>query len=143
MLWRFENALRADEITPTGNDRKFGGRAASPAAQTSMTSPWARLMARGHRFSSTRCFLAATVGDTASFRPLWQPKFLSALVPEGRFHIKGLVMDGAKPAYVSAVSPSDVSDGWRERRHDGAFRDRRASDEIVANGCVIGRSAAG
>ncbi len=28
----------------------------------------------------------ATISETASFRPLWRPKFLTALVPEDRCH---------------------------------------------------------
>ena len=45
-------------------------------------------------------------------------KFLTALVPEDRCHLKGLAMDGGRPAFVTAVSRSDVADGWRERRQD-------------------------
>ena len=61
------------------------------------------------------------MSDRASFRPLWQPKFLSALVPEDRCHLNGLAMNGEQPAYVTAVSRSDVLDGWRDRRGDGGI----------------------
>jgi uncharacterized protein (TIGR03032 family) len=43
-------------------------------------------------------------------------------------------MDGARPAFVSAVSRSDVADGWRDRRHDGGIVIDVASSEIVASG---------
>lgn len=82
----------------------------------------------------------ATISDTASFRPLWQPKFLTALVPENRCHLNGLAMDGARPAYVSAVSRSDVADGWRERRQDGGIVIDVASGEIVASGLSMPHS---
>jgi uncharacterized protein (TIGR03032 family) len=76
----------------------------------------------------------ATISETASFRPLWRPNFVSALVPEDRCHLNGLAMDGMRPAYVTAVSRSDVADGWRERRHDGGIVIDVASKEIVADG---------
>ena len=43
-------------------------------------------------------------------------------------------MDGARPAFVTAVSRSDVADGWRDRRHDGGIVIDVASSEIVASG---------
>jgi uncharacterized protein (TIGR03032 family) len=49
-------------------------------------------------------------------------------------------MDGARPAYVSAVSRSDVADGWRERRHDGGVVIDVASSEIVASGLSMPHS---
>ena len=76
--------------------------------------------ARAPIFVNTLFSCLATVSDTASFRPLWRPKFISALAPEDRCHLNGLAMDGARPAYVSAVSRSDVADGWRERRRTAA-----------------------
>ena len=51
-------------------------------------------------------------------------------------------MDGARPAYVSAVSRSDVADGWRERRRDGGVVIDVASGEIVASGPVDAAFAA-
>ncbi len=49
-------------------------------------------------------------------------------------------MDGARPAYVSAVSRSDVADGWRERRRDGGVVIDVASGEIVASGLSMPHS---
>ena len=49
-------------------------------------------------------------------------------------------MDGARPAYVTAVSRSDVADGWRERRRDGGIVIDVASGEIVASGLSMPHS---
>src|SRR5262249_12549346 len=57
-----------------------------------------------------------------------------------RCHLNGLAMDGARPAYVSAVSRSDVADGWRERRRDGGVVIDVASGEIVASGLSMPHS---
>ena len=136
MLWRFENMLRNGEVTPTGADRKFvpvegrviGGIDTHDIGVGDVDG------ARRPIFVNTLYCCLATISETASFRPLWRPSFLSALVPEDRCHLNGLAMDGARPAFVSAVSRSDVADGWRDRRHDGGIVIDVASSEIVASG---------
>ena len=82
----------------------------------------------------------ATVSDIASFQPLWQPKFLSALVPEDRCHLNGLAMRDGSPAYVTAVSRSDVADGWRDKRRDGGCVVAVDSSEVVAEGLSMPHS---
>jgi uncharacterized protein (TIGR03032 family) len=136
MLWRFENVLRNGEVTPTGADRKFvpvegrviGGIDTHDIGVGDVDG------ARRPIFVNTLYCCLATFSETASFRPLWRPSFLSALVPEDRCHLNGLAMDGARPAFVSAVSRSDVADGWRDRRHDGGIVIDVASSEIIASG---------
>ena len=137
MLWRFENMLRNGEVTSTGADRKFvpvegrviGGIDTHDIGVGDVDGARQRPI-----FVNTLYCCLATISETASFRPLWRPSFLSALVPEDRCHLNGLAMDGARPAFVSAVSRSDVADGWRDRRHDGGIVIDVASNEIVASG---------
>lgn len=47
-----------------------------------------------------------------SFRPIWKPSFISQLAPEDRCHLNGLGMLDGRPKYVTAVSQTDVADGW-------------------------------
>jgi uncharacterized protein (TIGR03032 family) len=123
------------EVTPTGADRKFvpvegrviGGIDTHDIGVGDVDGARQRPI-----FVNTLYCCLATISETASFRPLWRPSFLSALVPEDRCHLNGLAMDGARPAFVSAVSRSDVADGWRDRRHDGGIVIDVASNEIVA-----------
>ena len=57
----------------------------------------------------------ATLDQTHSFRPIWKPSFISQLAPEDRCHMNGLGMLDGKPKYVTAVSQTDVADGWHGR----------------------------
>lgn len=136
MLWRFENVLRPGETTPMGANRKFVPCEGRVVGRVDIHDIGIGDFddARRPVFVNTLYGCLATISETASFRPLWQPKFLSALVPEDRCHLNGLAMDGVRPAFVSAVSRSDVADGWRERRHDGGVVIDVASNEIVASG---------
>jgi uncharacterized protein (TIGR03032 family) len=72
-------------------------------------------------FANTLFSCISTVSDGASFRPLWRPPFVSRLAPEDRCHLNGLAMEGGRPRYVTLVAPSDMADGWRDRRVDAGM----------------------
>jgi len=91
-------------------------------------------------FISTMFGCLATLTPTASFEPLWQPPFASALVPEDRCHLNGLAMRDGRAAHVTAVAPSDVADGWRDRRQNGGCVIDVATGDIVASGLSMPHS---
>lgn len=72
-------------------------------------------------FVNTKYSCLATPDTVHSFKPLWKPPFISKIAPEDRCHLNGLAMKDGAPKYVTAVSRSDVVDGWRERRHEGGI----------------------
>ena len=141
-LWRFENVLQPGEFGTDGADREFVPREGRITGRIDVHDIGMAKLDGALRpvFVNTLFGCLATISDTASFRPVWQPKFLSALVPEDRCHLNGLAMDGDRPAYVSAVSRSDVADGWRERRGDGGIIVDVDSNEIVAEGLSMPHS---
>ncbi len=91
-------------------------------------------------FVNTLYSCLATTSEHYSFKPLWKPPFISALVPEERCHLNGLAMRDGQPAYVTAVSRSDVVAGWRERRADGGVVVDVASGEVVCGGLSMPHS---
>jgi uncharacterized protein (TIGR03032 family) len=82
----------------------------------------------------------ATLSERASFKPLWRPPFVSALVPEDRCHLNGLAMRDGRPAYVTAVADCDVADGWRDRRSGGGCVIDVETGAIVAGGLSMPHS---
>ena len=91
-------------------------------------------------FANTLFNCLATVSDGYSFKPLWRPPFISRLAAEDRCHLNGMAMVDGEPVYVTAVSRSDVADGWRDRRADGGILIRVADGEIVAEGLSMPHS---
>ncbi len=91
-------------------------------------------------FVNTLFNCLATVDDGHSFRPLWKPPFISRLAAEDRCHLNGLAMEGAVPRYVTCVSRSDISDGWRDRRLNGGLVIDVQSNRIVAEGLSMPHS---
>jgi uncharacterized protein (TIGR03032 family) len=82
----------------------------------------------------------ATLSETHSFKPIWHPPFVSRLAAEDRCHLNGLALKDGRPAYVTAVSESDVVDGWRDRRTDGGVVIDVQSNEVVARGLSMPHS---
>jgi uncharacterized protein (TIGR03032 family) len=76
----------------------------------------------------------ATVSDTHSFKPLWRPSFISDLQPEDRCHLNGLALKDGSPAYVTAISSTNVTEGWRDHRQSGGVVIDIESNEIIGQG---------
>ncbi|MFN6558571.1 MAG: TIGR03032 family protein [Nostoc sp. ChiSLP01] len=91
-------------------------------------------------FVNTLFSCLATVSETHSFVYLWQPNFISKLAAEDRCHLNGLAMQAGKPKYVTAVSQSDVAEGWREHRRNGGCVIDVESNEIVLRGLSMPHS---
>jgi hypothetical protein len=85
-------------------------------------------------FVNTLLSCLATVSETHSFEALWKPRFVSKLAAEDRCHLNGLALRDGRPAFVTAVSRSDVADGWRDRRRDGGVLIDVDSNEVLAEG---------
>jgi uncharacterized protein (TIGR03032 family) len=129
-LWRFENALGPGEIYH-GADRLYVPRLGYTTGDLDIHD--IAVEASGRLvLVNTRFGCLATLSERASFTPLWRPPFLSKLAPEDRCHLNGLALVDGKARYVTAVSTSDVADGWRDRRRDGGVVVDVQTNEIVA-----------
>lgn len=84
-------------------------------------------------FVNTRHNCLSIPSVTHSFKPVWKPEFISGLATEDRCHLNGLAMVDGQPKYVSAVSQSDVKDGWREKRQDGGVIIDVETNEILTD----------
>jgi uncharacterized protein (TIGR03032 family) len=91
-------------------------------------------------FINTQYSCLATLDRHYSFRPIWQPPFISSLAAEDRCHLNGLAMVDGEPACVTACSQTDVPAGWRlDRQGGGCIIDIR-SNEIICSGLTMPHS---
>ncbi len=131
-IWRFNN------IVPTGQDANGYDRLYVPQASWVTGDVDAHDMAVDKNgrliFVNTLFSCLATVDGENSFTPLWKPPFISKLAAEDRCHLNGLAMDAGTPRFVTAVSSTDVHEGWRQHRIDGGVVIDVASGETVASG---------
>lgn len=137
-LWRFDNVLEPGQ-THDGHDRLYVPQLAWTTGDLDIHD--IAIDAGGRPvFVNTLFGCLATVSDAHSFTPLWKPPFVSRLAAEDRCHLNGLALQDGQPAYVTAVSRSDVADGWRDRRSDGGVVVDVRNDAIVAEGLSMPHS---
>lgn len=141
-LRRFENVLAPGAKTPSGADRLFAPRETRITGRVDVHDIAMMKMQETTApvFVNTAFSCLATISEHASFKPVWKPPFISQLAHEDRCHLNGLAMREGRPAYVTAVSRSDVADGWREKRRDGGVVVDVASGEIVLEGLSMPHS---
>ena len=137
-LWRFTNTLEPGQDY-RGYDRMYVPRLAYTTGDLDVHD----LAVDGDGrvvFVNTLFGCLATVSRDYNFVPLWQPPFLTKLAAEDRYHLNGLAMADGKPRYVTAVSQSDIADGWRDRRLDSGCVIDVTSGEIVVSGLSMPHS---
>lgn len=137
-LWRFENVLENGQMV-AGYDRLYVPQVGYTTGDLDIHDVAVEASGRVV-FVNTLFGCLATISQTHSFIPLWKPPFISKLAAEDRCHLNGLAIENGRAKYVTAVSQSDVADGWRDRRHDGGCVIDIQSNEIVASGLSMPHS---
>ncbi|MCU0537175.1 MAG: TIGR03032 family protein [Hydrococcus sp. Prado102] len=137
-LWRFENVLEPGQ-THNGYDRLYVPQVSYVTGDLD-GHDLALTDTQEIVFVNTLFSCLATTSDRESFIPLWQPSFITKLAAEDRCHLNGLAMRDGQPKYVTAVSTSDVADGWREKRRNGGCAIDVESNEIIATGLSMPHS---
>ena len=140
-LWRLDNFTPPGGVTPDGYDALYVPTVGYTTGDVDTHDIGVR--ADGSPvFAATLFNCLATTSPAHSFRPIWKPPFISKLVPEDRCHLNGMACDPAtgEPAYVTVVSKSDVSDGWRDRRNGGGILMDTRTNEIAAEGLSMPHS---
>ncbi|WP_454916093.1 TIGR03032 family protein [Xanthobacter sediminis] len=132
-IWRLENILGPAERANAQFDHLYIPRVAHVTGDVDGHEIAVEASGRVV-FVNTRYSCLATVSDVHSFKPLWRPKFVSRLAAEDRCHLNGLCLEDGRVRYVTAVSRTDVVDGWREHRVGGGVLIRVDDDEVVADG---------
>lgn len=137
-VWRFENVFEPGQ-QQDGFDRLYVPQVGYTTGDLDIHD---MAVDRDGRlvFVNTLFGCLATLSETHSFKQLWQPPFISKLAAEDRCHLNGLAMKDGQPGYVTAVSQSDVADGWREHRTNGGIVIDVIRNDIVCTGLSMPHS---
>ena len=137
-LWRFENAITGGE-TASEYDRLYLPQMAYTTGDLDIHD--IAMDTKGDPvFVNSLFSCLARPSESHSFVPVWKPKFISRLAAEDRCHLNGLAMEAGKPRYVTAVSTTDVNEGWREHRKKGGVVIDVETDDLVAEGLSMPHS---
>ncbi|MEM6299562.1 MAG: TIGR03032 family protein, partial [Bacteroidota bacterium] len=138
-IWQFDNALSEGELYKETYNKLFVPRKSHTTGELD-THDVALDKDGDLVFVNTRYCCLAKLSDQHSFRPIWKPPFISKLAPQDRCHLNGLAMVDGEPAFVTAVSKSDVPNGWRDRRHNGGVVVNVKTNEIICEGLSMPHS---
>jgi len=138
-VWRLENVLGPQERANGHFDRLFIPREARITGDIDAHELAVEASGRVV-FVNTKYSCLATFSHTHSFQPLWKPKFISKLAAEDRCHLNGLCIDGGRARFVTAVSQTDVVDGWRAHRTGGGVVIAVEDDAVLADGLSMPHS---
>jgi len=144
-LWRFENVLQKGQ-TNNGYDALYVPQVGYITGDLDIhdvavsESGGAEERRNSLIFVNTLFSCLATISETHSFVPIWQPPFISKLAAEDRCHLNGLALRDGQPAYVTAVSQSDMAEGWREKRSDGGCVIDVGRNQVIASGLSMPHS---
>ena len=137
-IWRFENAVNPGERAD-GFDAVYVPKASHVTGDVDChemaVDGDGRLV-----FVNTQFNCLSYLSRDYSFHPAWKPDFISGYIPEDRCHLNGVAIQDGRPAYVTAVSRSDMADGWRDRRKDGGIVIDVRTNEIVCEGLSMPHS---
>ncbi|MEP1095879.1 MAG: TIGR03032 family protein [Cyclobacteriaceae bacterium] len=136
-LWRFDNSLSSGRFNDY--DKVYLPQTAYTTGDLDIHDI---IIGENGRpiFVNTLFSCLATISESHSFKPVWQPPFISKLLPEDRCHLNGLAEKDGKPAYVTMVGKSDASDGWREHRQNGGIVMDVHTNEVVCEGLSMPHS---
>jgi uncharacterized protein (TIGR03032 family) len=137
-LWRLENLLRPGELHQ-GHDRLYVPKVGYTTGDLDVHDVAIDNAGRPV-FIATGFGCLATLSERASFTPLWRPPFLSKQAAEDRCHLNGLALVDGRPGYATAVSTSDVVDGWRDRRRDGGVVLEIPNGRVITQGLSMPHS---
>ncbi len=137
-LWKFQNALEPGQ-SYKGFDRLYIPRLGYTTGDLDIHDIAVDVNQRVV-FVNTLFSCLATLSNTSSFEPFWCPPFITKLAPEDRCHLNGMAMQDGRPKYVTAVSQSDIAEGWRDRRADRGCVLDVESGEVVASGLSMPHS---
>jgi uncharacterized protein (TIGR03032 family) len=138
-LLRFENLLNLGELGPDRVDAlyapRFGYFTGDLDAHDVTIGPDDEPI-----FANTLFNCVSRPSRQHSFEVEWTPPFISKLMPEDRCHLNGIAMRDGKLRYVTAVSQTDVFDGWRDHRRDGGIVIDTSTNEIICSGLSMPHS---
>lgn len=89
---------------------------------------------------NTRFSCLCELEPGSSFKPIWQPSFITELKAEDRCHLNGMAVDSSGLRYLSALGETNTRDGWRENKAQGGCIIDYRSGKTVARGLSMPHS---
>ena len=90
--------------------------------------------------ANTQYSCVSALDPVYSFRPVWKPGFVSALVPEDRCHLNGVCAEDGELAYATICGQFDERLAWKKAPTGQGFVTDVRTDEVVCSGLSMPHS---
>jgi uncharacterized protein (TIGR03032 family) len=87
-------------------------------------------------FANTQFSCLSRADGRSSFQPLWQPPFITQLLPQDRCHLNSFATDGRRIRYATAFAASDTQMGYRAMPLDSGVIIDVEANAVVASGLI-------
>jgi uncharacterized protein (TIGR03032 family) len=87
-------------------------------------------------FANTQFSCLSRADGVSSFQALWQPPFITKLLPQDRCHLNSFATDGRRIRYVTAFAASDSQSGYRTMPIDSGVIIDVEANAVVATGLI-------
>ncbi len=74
------------------------------------------------------------------FAPVWNPPFVTDIVPEDRCHLNGVALVDGVASYATMLGKTDTAGGWRANKAKGGLLMDIRTNEIVLDGLCMPHS---
>lgn len=91
-------------------------------------------------FANTQFSCLAQCNGTYSFSPLWQPSFISDLMPEDRCHLNGFAFHKGRAVFATAFASCNTARGYRSLPTNSGVLMDVTSGEIAVAGLTLPHS---
>lgn len=89
---------------------------------------------------NTRFSCLSYIDHRFSFTPIWKPFFIERIEPTDQCHLNGVAFDQGQPRFVTALGPSNESEGWRKHRQHGGIVVDVSTNALVAGDLAMPHS---
>jgi uncharacterized protein (TIGR03032 family) len=87
-------------------------------------------------FSNTQFSCLSRADGFSNFQVLWQPPFITRLLPQDRCHLNSFATDGRRIRYATAFAASDAQSGYRSMPIDSGVIIDVEANAVVATGLI-------
>jgi uncharacterized protein (TIGR03032 family) len=123
-IWRFTNT-GAGEVEGKSYDAIYMPRQSNMVGLSDTHDLVADVRFNGQHYdllyANTRMSCIAAPDAHYNFRPVWQPDFITELMPEDRCHLNGLGVVNGELAYATICAKSNEPRGWKPEQVSGGF----------------------
>lgn len=89
---------------------------------------------------NTQFSCLAEIGPEWSWKPVWQPPFVTEIAPGDRCHLNAVAMEAEKPVWATALGATDAPGAWKSGIRDSGVLISVPENKVTLSGLAMPHS---